>query len=66
MQSLIQIVILLILYLLAPIFVEEQDLERLAENRIIKYCYGECLEILVKIILSLVLNQVGLLKKIED
>ena len=40
-QSLIQIVILLILYLIAPDFVKEQDLERLAENTIIKYCYGE-------------------------
>ncbi len=40
-QSLIQIVILLILYLIAPEFVKEQDLERLAENRIINYCYGE-------------------------
>ena len=40
-QSLIQIVILLILYLIAPNFVKEQDLERLAENTIINYCYGE-------------------------
>lgn len=41
LQSLIQIVILLILYLIAPKFVKEQDLERLAENTIINYCYGE-------------------------
>ena len=41
MQSLIQIVILLILYLIAPTFVKEQDLERLAENTIINYCYGQ-------------------------
>ena len=40
-QSLIQIVILLILYLIAPNFVKEQDLERLAENTIINYCYGQ-------------------------
>ena len=40
-QSLIQIVILLILYLIAPNFVKEQDLERLAENTLINYCYGE-------------------------
>ena len=40
-QSLMQIVILLILYLIAPEFIEEQDLERLAENTIINYCYGE-------------------------
>ena len=41
LQSLIQIIILLILYLIAPTFVKEQDLERLAENKIINYCYGE-------------------------
>ena len=41
MQSLIEIVILLILYLIAPTFVKEQDLERLAENTIINYCYGQ-------------------------
>ena len=40
-QSLIQIVILLILYLIAPKFVEEQDLVRKAENVIINYCYGK-------------------------
>ena len=40
-QSLIQIVVLLILYLIAPTFVKEQDLERLAENTIINYCYGK-------------------------
>ena len=38
-QSLIQIVILLILYLIAPTFIKEDDLERLAENTIINYCY---------------------------
>ena len=40
LQSLIQIIILLILYLIAPNFVKEDDLERLAENKIINYCYG--------------------------
>ena len=40
-QSFSQIVILLILYLKAPKFVKEQDIERLAENKIINYCYGE-------------------------
>ena len=41
LQSLVQIVILLILYLIAPNFIKEKDLERLAENTIIKYCYGK-------------------------
>jgi len=41
LQSLIQIVVLLILYLIAPNFVKEGDLERLAENTIINYCYGQ-------------------------
>jgi magnesium-transporting ATPase (P-type) len=41
LQSLIQIIILLILYLIAPTFVKESDLERLAENTIINYCYGQ-------------------------
>ena len=41
LQSLIQIIVLLILYLIAPKFVKEQDLERLAENTIINYCYGK-------------------------
>ena len=40
-QSFIQIVILLILYLLAPTFIGESDLERLAENTIINYCFEE-------------------------
>ena len=40
-QSLIQIIILLILYLIAPEFVKEQDLVRRAENIIIKYCYDK-------------------------
>ena len=39
-QSLIQIVVLLILYLIAPNFMKEQDIVRVAENRLIKFCYG--------------------------
>ena len=39
-QSVTQIVILLILYLLAPKFIREYDLVRLTENALIKYCYG--------------------------
>ena len=41
LQSFIQIVILLILYLIAPTFIKEADLERLAENTIINYCYDK-------------------------
>ena len=41
LQSLVEIIVLLILYLIAPKFVKEQDLERLAENTIINYCYGK-------------------------
>ena len=40
-QAFFQLIILLILYLHAPKFVKETDLIRLAENRIIKYCYGQ-------------------------
>ena len=40
-QSLIQIIILLILYLIAPEFVKEGDLRRKAENILIKVCYGQ-------------------------
>ena len=39
-QSIIQITILLILYLVAPKFIREKDLIRLAENQLIYYCYG--------------------------
>ena len=39
-QSCVQIAILLILYLLAPKFIRERDLIRLAENYLIYYCYG--------------------------
>ena len=40
-QSLIQLILLVFLYLYAPKFIPEDDLVRLAENRLIKYCYGE-------------------------
>ena len=40
-QSLAEIVLLLVLYLLAPEFIEEDDLIRLSENRIINYCYSK-------------------------
>ena len=39
-QSLIQIILLIILYLLAPEFIEEDNLVRRAENNLIKYCYS--------------------------
>jgi Ca2+ transporting ATPase len=39
MQSLIQIILLIALYLWAPYFIEEDNIVRLTENRIIKYCY---------------------------
>ena len=39
-QSTVQIAILLLLYLLAPKFIRERDLIRLAENSLIYYCYG--------------------------
>ena len=40
-QSLIQLILLLFLYLYAPYFIGEDDLVRLVENKIIKYCYLE-------------------------
>ena len=45
-QSICQILLLLMLYLYAPEFIKEQDLIRIAENRIlgfilIKYCFSE-------------------------
>ena len=40
-QSLVQIILLVILYLIAPEFVKEQNTVRLAENRLINYCYNE-------------------------
>ena len=40
-QSICQIIILVVLYFTAPKFVKEQNLVRLAENRIINFCYSE-------------------------
>ena len=40
-QSLVQLAILLFLYLHAPHFIKEQNLVRLAENLIIRNCYGK-------------------------
>ena len=40
-QSLCQIILLVILYFLAPKFVKEKNLVRLAENRILKFCYND-------------------------
>ena len=41
LQSLIQIIILVIFYLIAPEFIKETNLTRLAENRIIEFCYNK-------------------------
>ena len=40
-QSLVQIVLLVVLYLAAPEFIKEQNLVRLAENKLIQYCYSK-------------------------
>ena len=40
-QSLCQIILLIVFYLCAPEFIKEQNLVRLAENNLIKYCYNE-------------------------
>ena len=40
-QALCQLVLLLVLYLIAPKFIKEENYIRLAENQIIKYCYGK-------------------------
>ena len=40
MQSLIQIILLVVLYLWAPYFIEEDNIVRLTENKIINYCYS--------------------------
>ena len=40
-QSLCQIILLIIFYLLAPEFIKEQNIIRLAENKLIKFCYNE-------------------------
>ena len=39
-QSIIQLLLLVFLYLYAPNFIPEDDYVRLAENRLIEYCYG--------------------------
>ena len=41
LQSLIQLILLLFLYLYAPYFIVEDDLVRLVENKLIKFCYTE-------------------------
>ena len=41
LQSIAEIVLLIILYLLAPKFIKENNLVRLAENNIIQNCYEE-------------------------
>ena len=40
-QSLIELILLIMLYLYAPYFIKEDDYVRLAENRIIERCYEE-------------------------
>ena len=39
-QSIIQLLLLVFLYLYAPYFIPEDNYVRLAENRLIEYCYG--------------------------
>ena len=39
MQSLVEIIILIIFYLIAPEFIKEDNLTRVAENYLIKFCY---------------------------
>ena len=40
-QSICQIILLVILYLYAPEFIKEENIVRLAENKIINYCYSK-------------------------
>ena len=40
-QSLCQIILLIIIYLYGPEFIKEENMVRLAENKIINYCYSE-------------------------
>ena len=40
-QSVCQIILLVVLYLKAPEFIKEKNLVRLTENKIIQYCYSE-------------------------
>lgn len=39
-QSLCQLILLIMLYLFAPNFIKEDNLDRQAESRILMYCYG--------------------------
>ena len=41
LQSLIQIILLIIFYLIAPEFIKEDNLTRVSENILINYCYTE-------------------------
>ena len=41
LQTVVQILLLVLLYRYAPKFIKEDNLVRLAENRIIKFCYEE-------------------------
>ena len=41
MQSLIQIILLVIFYLIAPEFIKENNLIRVSANKLIKFCYTE-------------------------
>ena len=41
MQSLMQIILLIIFYLLAPEFIKEDNLTRIAENIVINFCYNK-------------------------
>ena len=40
-QSIVELILLICLYLYAPHFIKEDDVVRLAENKIIEYCYYE-------------------------
>ena len=40
-QSICQIILLIVLYLYAPEFIKEENIVRLAENKIINYCYSK-------------------------
>ena len=40
-QSIVQLILLIMLYLYAPRFIKEDDVVRLAENRIIEHCFEE-------------------------
>ena len=40
-QSIVELVLLILLYLYAPYFIKEDDPVRLAENKIIDYCFNE-------------------------